>query len=103
MNVKRRQYQDEELSSSKKKVTKRHYFAEKKKTAFEQIGAVTDIYGNLLKVGSIVEFSSLTETLEGEIVKIHSNNVLTVLYDDVETNKITTHDVHSSDVRLILF
>lgn len=91
---------------SKKKHSKLHDFAgNRKKIPFEENGIVTDKVGSLIKIGSFVEFvsSNSSDLLEGEVIEIHANNMLTVLRENFDSNEVFTHTLNSWDVKVTSF
>lgn len=106
MKIKKQFLAEDGLVFSKKKHSKLHDFAGKKSSSsFEENGIITDRDGNLIKIGSFVEFFSEHSNcyVEGEVVEIHANNLLNILHDDIKSNEISTHSVNSWDVAVITF
>ena len=99
MKIKNKDFFDEEFSS-KKKIKPRLGFQSKNK--FEENGIVTDRFGNLIKVGSFVEFEANHSLLEGEVVEIQSNNELVLIVDN-EYNEVSTYFAESPKVVLLQF
>lgn len=101
MKAKKSNLFDEEPFSSKKKFKPHSAF--KDNQPFEENGIVTDNQGNLIKIGSIVEFELNHLLVEGEVTEIQSNNLLTVIVDDIITNDVNSHYINSWNVNLLQF
>ena len=100
MKTKNRSSYKEDFVSTKKKFSKCHDPLSRKSKQFDT-GVVADKFGRLINVGAWVSFPHGEFFLEGEVVEIHSENKLTLLYDNPDTNEFVTYNVSAWDVTLL--
>lgn len=100
MKTKHRSSYNEELVSTKKKHSKCHDSSKRHSKQFDT-GVVADSSGRLINVGSWVSFSSEHILREGEVIEIHPENKITVVYDDLTTDNLLTFTLNAWDVNII--
>ncbi len=100
MKTKNRSSYSEDFVSTKKKHSKCHDQTSRQTKQFDT-GVVTDSSGRLINVGSWVSFPYNQETLEGEVIEIHPENKITVVYDDLNTEDLLTYKISAWDVNLV--
>lgn len=76
-------------------------FRKSQETFIEEVGLIPDKFGNPIGIGDFVQIKLADgKTLtEGEIIDVNRGNMLTVSYDDLETNEsITVTNIKASTV-----
>lgn len=100
MKTKNRSSYNEDFVSTKKKHSKCHDQTSRQSKQFDT-GVVADSSGRLINVGSWVSFSHNHSLLEGEVIEIHPENKITVVYDDPKTEDLLTFKVSAWDVTIV--
>jgi hypothetical protein len=94
--MKTKKTKDEWFVSHKKKTSKCHEQSNRFKKLFDA-GLILDSQDTILNVGDWVKFYNEDLILEGEVVEIHSNNVITVSYDTQWDSTLRTININAKN------